>query len=127
MSNPTVAQEALPIAVGTTYLGFLIQLPPEAVLGAFTGAVIFLLGATHKPKWQWLLLFTAAFLTGVLGGSYLAALGTAALRSITGLDITIPLGMGAMASAACIVNVVEWLRDNPNIFFRHGQHKESKE
>lgn len=33
MSNPTIAQEAVPLAVGATYLGFLAQLPPDAVLG----------------------------------------------------------------------------------------------
>lgn len=125
MANPTAAQEALPIAVGTTYLGFLSQLPPEVVLGSFTGAVIFLLGASNKPKWQWVLLFTAAFMSGILGGDYVAALVSALLKLLA-VDVLVPQGMGAMASAACVVNFIGWIRDNPTFFFRRGKDKETQ-
>ncbi len=124
MSNPTVTQEALPIAVGTTYLGFLSQLPPDVVLGAFTGAVIFLLGVSNKPKWQWVLLFTVAFMTGILGGSGVCSMAASILALIHVKDVIMPPGMGSMVAAATVINFIGWIRDNPNFFFRRGKDKE---
>lgn len=120
MANTLISQEALPLAVGATYVGFLTQLPPELVLGSFTGAVIFLLGVSNKPKWQWLMLFSVAFMAGLFGGPTVCGIIEGALRLI-GISTTAPLGLGAMASAACTVNVIGWVRDNPTYFIRKGK------
>lgn len=124
MPNPTVTQEALPMAVGATYLGFLSQLPPEVVLGAFTGAVIFLLGVSNKPRWQWMLLFTVAFMTGILGGHGISSMVAAILKVVRVDGVIVPPGMGAMLAAATTINFISWIRDNPNFFFRRGKDKE---
>ena len=123
MPNPTVTQEALPIAVGATYLGFLSQLPPDVVLGSFTGTVILLLGVSNKPKWQWVLLFTVAFMTGILGGSGVCDIAAGILKLVHITDIKMPPGMGSMIAAATVVNFISWIRDNPNFFFRRGKDK----
>lgn len=109
------------MAVGATYLGFLAQLPPEVVLGSFTGAIIYLLGATHKPKWMWMLLFTVAFMAGLLGGPTISSVVSAGLKLVGIQLVLVPPGMGAMISAACVVNVLIWVRDNPSYFFRKKQ------
>lgn len=121
MSISTVARESLPAATGMTWLAFLTHQPPEVVLGAFTGAIVFLLGATNKPKWQWLLLFSVSLMVGLLGASTVASLGQAALNLIRLPDVVFPQGLSAMLSAACVVNVVIWLRDNPTFFLRKGK------
>ena len=105
------------MAVGLTYVSFLSQQPPEVVLGAFTGSVIFLLGTSNKPKWQWLLLFTVALLVGLLGANTMAEIVQGVL-GLFKLNITVPLGLGAMLSSSCVVNVVMWLRDNPSVLLR---------
>lgn len=111
MSISAVARESLPTATGMTWAAFLGAQSPEIVLGAFTGAIIFLLSQSNKPKWQWLLLFTVALMTGLLGASTMSAIAGGAIGLI-GIKVTVPHGMGAMASAACTVNVITWLRDN---------------
>lgn len=105
------------MAVGVTYVSFLSQHPPEVVLGAFMGSVIFLLGTTNKPKWQWVLLFTVALITGLIGANTVAEVLKAALGLIR-LEVTNPLGLGAMLASSCVVNVVMWLRDNPAVLLR---------
>lgn len=110
-----VNQEPLQLAVGVTWVTFLTQHPPEVVLGAFTGAVIFLLGSANKPKWQWLLFFTVAFLCGVLGAKPIGELVSGAVGLI-GIKIAVPMGLGAMVAASCVINVIVWLRDNPTAF-----------
>ena len=127
MPSPNVTQEALPIAVGTTYLGFLSQLPPDVVLGSFTGAVIFLLGVYNKPKWQWVLLFTVAFMTGILSGSGVCSMAASILAVIHVKNVVMPPGMGAMIAAATVVNFIMWIRDNPTFFFRRGKSTDKGE
>lgn len=116
MSGPFATQEALPTAVGVAYLSFMTSLPPEVVLGAFTGSVIFLLGIQNKPKWQWLLYFSLAFIAGLLGANIIAQIAEG-LLNILRIKVEFPLGLGAMVSAACTVNVISWFRDNPAFFF----------
>jgi uncharacterized membrane protein YtjA (UPF0391 family) len=124
MTTHHVPPEALPLAVGTTYVGFLAQLPPDVVLGSFTGAVIFLLGVTNKPKWQWLLLFTIAFMTGILGGSGVTSIAAGIFRVLQISDVVMPPGMGSMIAAATVINFIIWIRDNPTFFFRRGKISE---
>lgn len=115
--SSAVSQEALPHAVGLTYLTFMTSLPPDVVLGAFTGSVIFLLGSTTKPRWQWMLLFTVAFMAGLLGATQIADIGSGLLH-LVGLEARVSGGMGAMVSATCVINVLGWLRDNPTAFLQ---------
>jgi hypothetical protein len=116
MNVSQINQEAMPIALGATYLAFLTALAPEVVLGAFTGSVIFLLGSTNKPKWQWVLYFMVAFLTGLLGAHTVASIATGTL-SILHIKTLVPVGFGALLSAACTINLLDWLRDNPAFFW----------
>ena len=111
MAAPAVPPDAVVAATGVTLLSFFTGIPPEITLGAFSGSVIFLLGNTSKPKWQWLLLFVVAFLAGILGAEPSAAIA-GGLLSLVHISVNIPLGMGALASAACTINFVGWLRDN---------------
>ena len=113
----TTSQEPLPTAVGLTYAAFLTNLPPEVVLGAFAGSVIFLLGVANKPKWQWLLYFMIAFIAGLLGAQALSNISSGIL-GIVGIHAELPVGFGAMISAACTINVISWFRDNPTFFLR---------
>ena len=127
MSSPNAVQEALPIAVGTTYLGFLSQLPPDVVLGSFTGAVIFLLGVSNRPKWRWVLLFTIAFMTGILGGGVVSGMIASIFALIRVKNVVVPPGLGAMVAAATMVNFIMWIRDNPTFFFHRGKSPDKGE
>lgn len=106
-------------------MAFLSSQPPDVVLGAFTGSIIFLLGITNKPKWQWLCLFSVALMAGLLGAETVASIGSAILSFVGLHKVVFPNGMGAMVSAATVVNVLIWLRDNPTFFLRKG--KETQE
>jgi hypothetical protein len=113
----TQAQEMLPAAAGVTYLTFLSSMPPDMVLGAFAGSVIFLLGVNNKPKWQWLVYFLIAFLAGLLGAQPVADIGEAML-GIVGIHVELSRGLGAMFSAACTINVISWFRDNATVLLK---------
>ena len=117
MAISSTSHDVLPAATGITYVGFLAQLPPDLVLGAFTGSVIFLLGVTTKPKWQWVVLFTLAFMSGVLGGPTVSHIAGEALKIIS-IEVAFPSGMGAMLASATTINFLGWLRDNPTFFFK---------
>lgn len=120
MSITPVANESLPTAVGVSYLAFLSSFPPEHVLGAFTGSVIFLLGVTNKPKWTWLMYFIVAFVAGLLGAQLTAEMVNGALHLLH-IETSIHEGFGALFAAACTINVIGWLRDHPGFFWTRKQ------
>lgn len=122
MPAPTIAQEAMPYAFGATYVAFLANMPPDLVLGSFTGAVIFLLGVKDKPVWQWMLLFSVALLAGLLCGPSVADIASGAIK-LVGIKVTLPQGMGGMISASCTVSALSWLRDNPTYFFKKKERE----
>lgn len=114
-------EAVLPVVVGgASYLAFLVEFPPGVVIGAFAGSVIFLLGSTAKPKWQWLLYFLVAFLAGLLGSSLVADVLKSLLGIVHVTTIVRP-GFGAMLAAACTINIIGWLRDNPGFFWTRKQ------
>ena len=115
MTVEVIPAEAVPYAAGATYVAFLSQMPPDVVLGAFAGSVIFLLGVNNKPKWQWVLYFLIAFLAGLLGAKPVAGIGEGML-GLVGIKVQLSLGLGAMFAAACTINVISWFRDNPSVF-----------
>lgn len=125
MAISSTPHDALLAAMGITYVGFLAQLPPDLVLGAFTGSVIFLLGVTTKPKWQWVVLFTMAFMSGVLGGPTVSHIAGGALKIIS-IDVAFSSGMGAMLASATTINFLGWLRDNPTFLIKK-MRKEGEE
>lgn len=116
MNVNQINQEALPVAAGVAYATFLSTMAPEIVLGAFTGSVIFLLGASNKPKWLWIVYFVVAFLTGVLGAHTVAAI-TSEMLAILRITAEVPEGFGALLAAACVINTLGWFRDNPAFFW----------
>lgn len=117
-------QEALPPAAGIGYLAFIASLPPEVVMGAFAGSVIFLLGSKNKTTMQWLVLFLLAFLTGIIGSTLVAEI-CGGLLGLIRITVSVPHGIGAIVAAACTINIVSLFRDNPAFFFsRFFQKKE---
>ena len=120
----SMPQEALPYAAGATYVAFIAQMPPAVVLGAFAGAVVFLLGVNNKPKWQWLVYFLIAFLAGLLGAEPVTNIGEAML-ALVGLKAKLSHGLGAMFAAACTINVISWFRDNPTVLLQRLNKKRS--
>lgn len=113
----SIPPDALPYAAGATYVAFLSNMPPDVVLGAFAGSVIFLLGVNNKPKWQWLIYFLIAFLAGLLGGKPVASIGEGML-ALVGIKAQLSHGLGAMFAAACTINVISWFRDNPSVLLQ---------
>lgn len=124
VSHVSQAQDALPTAVGVTFLTFLTSMPPEVILGSFAGSVIFLLGAANKPKWQWLLYFIVAFIAGLLGAKPIADV-IGGLLGLAHIPLSVPQGLGALFSAACTINVVAWFRDNPAYLWTRKQGGEA--
>lgn len=125
MNAEQMNQEAVPVALGITYLTFVAALAPEVVLGAFAGSVIFLLGATNKPKWQWVLYFIVAFLAGLLGAKTVAGIAQEAL-AIVRLTVEVPQGFGALLAAACTINTLGWFRDHPAFFWTRNSGDQPK-
>ena len=118
MSVPVISQEALPYAVGVaSYTAFFTQIPPDTVLGAFAGSVIFLLSVNNKPKWQWLIYFFIAFLAGLMGAVPVVAISEGIL-ALVHIKAQLSNGLAAMFSAACTINVISWFRDNPSVFLQ---------
>jgi hypothetical protein len=111
MAVQHATQEVLPYATGVTYLTFMSTMPPETVLGAFAGSIVFLLGVSNQPKWKWMLFFMVAFMAGLLGASGVAGIISGTF-GLVGIKINAPLGMGSMVAAATTVNMISWLRDN---------------
>ena len=124
MNVTEINQDALPVAAWLTYLAFLVNTPPEIVLGAFTGSVIFLLGSSNKSKWLWLLYFVTAFLSGLLGAQAIADL-LSELFSDMHINVKISAGFGGVVAAACTINTLGWLRDNPALFWSRKQGDKS--
>lgn len=118
MPHRVLTTEPLPTAIGATYLTFLTGMAPEVVLGSFTGAIIYLLGAKKKHQLEWLLLFSVAFMAGVVGASTISSIVSGSLQMIGIANVQSSLGMGALVSASCTINFVSWIRDNPTFFFR---------
>lgn len=118
MPKAVLAQEALPAAAGITTVGLLTALPPDVVLGAFMGAVVFLLGTQQRPKWQWMVLFNISFVVGIMAGPMLSEIAAGGLKLIGIKGINVPKGLGAFVTSTCIVNAASWLRDNPTFFFK---------
>lgn len=113
----TISQEAVPYAVGAAYVAFLTQIPPDVVLGAFAGSVIFLLGVNNKPKWQWLIYFLLSFLAGLLGAKAVSGVAEGMLNLI-GIKTQVSGGLAAMFGAACTINIIIWFRDNPGVLLQ---------
>jgi hypothetical protein len=118
-------QEALPQAFGLTYMAFLASMPPEVVLGAFTGSIVFLLGVSNKPKWQWMLYFALAFMSGLLGAGMMSSV-IAGILGLIHIKVAVPPGMGALISASCVVNILVWVRDNAGRILRERALKGEK-
>lgn len=116
--------DVVPYAVGAAYMAFFTHIPPGVVLGAFAGAVVFLLGVNNKPKWQWLIYFMVAFLAGLLGAEPVTNVGEAML-SLIGLHAKLSHGLGAMFAAACTINIISWFRDNPTVLLQRLNKKRS--
>lgn len=112
MAVNEVSQPALGTATGISFAAFLAQLPPEVVMGAFMGSVLYLLGNKDKPKWQWVLLFVISFIAGLLGANFVADLLTGAVGLLS-IKVAVPTGLGAMLASSCAVNILSKMRDNP--------------
>lgn len=117
MPTPTVSTEAANFALGATWAALLANVPPELVLGSFGGATIYLMGMNEKPRMTWMAFFSVSFMAGLLGGKMASDIAAGAI-GFFGLDVKVPIGMGAMAAASVTIKVLGWLRDNPTFFFK---------
>ena len=86
---------------------------PAVVIGAFTGAMLFILSDESIGKFKRLGLFVASFLGGSLCAQWVAIL----LSTFLPASLPVNPGMAAIVAAACVVRILQYiiqLSNNPD-------------
>ena len=120
MLEPTTSTGAATAAVtGVTLVGLLSGLDAGVVIGAFAGAVVFVLSASEFPIWKRLAFFIVAFVLGVLTANF----STSVLSTVAPESVTVEKPIGALVSSATIVWILIAVisrAKNPTFNFRGG-------
>lgn len=89
-------------------IGLIAVLPgisAEVVLGAFAGAIVFILSSAELGSWRRLVFFVASFVTGVLAAGTVGNV----LKALLPTAWSIAPGVCAMIAAAIVVRLLQWL------------------
>lgn len=98
---------------GVTVVSLLPGLDPGVVIGAFAGAVIFVLSAADFPIWQRVFLFCASVVTGIYGAGLAASVVSSLLSTLLGSSISAGAPVGATLAAAGAVRVLMMFSARP--------------
>ncbi|QHA85555.1 putative holin [Serratia rhizosphaerae] len=114
MAEPLGTTGAATAAVtGVTVVGLLSGVDSGVLIGAFAGAVIFVLSAAEFSIWKKLALFVASLLVGILTAPFAAAIITWATPG----DIEARDPVGALVASAIAVRLLMSASQNPTGFF----------
>lgn len=114
MSDPLTGTGAATVTVtGVSVLGIMSGLDAGVVIGAFSGAVVFVLVAADMPLWMKLMMFVVSFLLGIISAEFVAGLMNSALPA----EVRAGAPVGAMVAGAMVVRVLMGLSsDAGNVF-----------
>lgn len=113
MSEPISATSATAAVAAASLLTLLPGVDPAVVIGAFTGAVLFIISDETIGKFKRLGLFIASFLGGSLFANWVATLLSVFLPA----SLPVNPGMAAIIAAACVVRFLQYvihLSNNPD-------------
>jgi hypothetical protein len=114
---------------GIAIAGMVPGADPGVMIGAFAGAVIFVLSAADFPLWKRAMLFVVSMLVGMFAAELAATVVTSLLSTLLREPIAVQKPVGAVMAAAAAVRVLMMLSAKPNstgsIFdrFRGGGEK----
>lgn len=117
MSEPISATSATAAVATASALTLVPGAEPAVMIGAFTGAVLFIITNDTSSKSQHFGLFVVSFLGGVLCANWSASALSAALPE----TLQVNLGMAALISSACVVRLLQYLMkltNNPSGWLR---------
>lgn len=113
MSEPVSTTSATAAVATASALSMLPGVDPAVVIGAFTGAVLFILSDESIGNLKRLGLFIASFLGGVLCAGWVAAF----ISNLLPASLPVNAGMAAIVAAAIVVRILQYiirLSNNPD-------------
>jgi hypothetical protein len=116
MAEPVSTSYATGSVVAVGSLSLLPGVEAAVILGAFAGAVVFVLSATDLTNAKKVGFFAISFIAGILSASIAAAL----MSSLLPERIEVSEGLGALVAAAVAVRLLLWLiklAENPSAVF----------
>lgn len=105
MSEPISATSATSAVVTASILTLVPGAEPAVMIGAFTGAVLFIITNDTSGNLQRVGLFVVSFLGGVLCANWAAN----ALSAVLPDSLQVNMGMAALISSACVVRMLQYL------------------
>lgn len=108
-------------AAQVTIISLFANTPADILVGAFAGAVVYLLSNEPLSKMRLTAMFLVSFLIGIISANVVADIGTA-LLGLFGMAVTVGGGIGAFVSSAMTVNTAIWFNKKPGrLFNRKGE------
>ncbi|MEJ6522088.1 putative holin [Shewanella bicestrii] len=105
MSEPISATSATSAVATASILTLVPGAEPAVMIGAFTGAVLFIITNDTSGNLQRVGLFVVSFLGGVLCANWAAN----ALSAVLPESLQVNMGMAALISSACVVRMLQYL------------------
>lgn len=93
---------ATPLLMSATFVGLWSGADAGVVIGAFAGAVVFVLSAAEFPVWKRLLFFIVSFVMGILGAGFTASIIDAFLPD----QVVVDKPIGALVAAASVISLL---------------------
>lgn len=113
MYHPGQASDVtLAVAVGAatatpvTLMAFFHNIPPDVLIGAFAGAVMFLLSSAPMPRVKLFGYFCISIIAGILAADGTAKILTAVLGLLSIANVEVSASVGALVAAASAINVI---------------------
>lgn len=92
-------------ATPVTLMAFFHNIPPDVLIGAFAGAVMFLLSSAPMSRIRLFGYFCISIVAGILAAEAVAKILTAVL-SLFMLQVEVSPSVGALFAAASAINVI---------------------
>lgn len=105
MPEPVSTSAATSALTGLAMLSLFTGLEPAVVLGAFAGAMVFILTTAELGNWRKAGLFLVAIITGILAPEMAANV----LASVMPQNVVVPKAIGALLASALTVHLLQWL------------------
>lgn len=112
MTEPASTTVATAAVTGVSLLALFPGLDAGAVLGAFSGAAVFVMSSRELGGIQKLIFLFLATIAGLIGASLAADL----LATVLPSNVKVSIGVGALVASALVIKVLIWMinkADNP--------------
>ncbi|WP_375592106.1 putative holin [Chitiniphilus eburneus] len=122
MADPISTSTATTTVGAVFLLSLLPGLNPETVLGAFAGAIVFVISDGALSIWKRLLSFVLSFIAGLIAAGLVAGL----IDTVMPRTVTVSPGVGALVAAAVAIRILQWLirrAGDPDAIVNHWRTK----